>query len=299
MESTRVSSSVGGTVTTSTPPGRRSLTSHPSVQGHSGLKPSNYDGQMSDIPVGSPPVPPGRHAAPGGWYADPVDPTRERYWDGWQWSRNTRAREGQPPPYAAAGAPSGPPAPAASGSRPARVATPADGVRLSGWWWRVLAAVLDYLLLSAVVTIIGAPLWMPVYEAVLAYFEAIVAAQRAGVPPPAMEPNQLFPIRAQVLLTALSVGLGMIYHVLFLRWRGATPGKLACRLRVVPVDRGLHRGGLTWGAAIIRAAIWVLPGISSLLALVTVVDALYPLWQPKRQGLHDLAVKTQVVRGGP
>ena len=284
---------------------------------------------MSDIPVGSPPVPPGRHAAPGGWYADPVDPTRERYWDGWQWSRNTRAREGQPPPYAAAGAPSGYPNPAGppaypgaapggySGQAPGSygppgypappaygyptgpVATTADGVRLSGWWWRVLAAVIDYLLLSAVVTIIAAPLWMPVYEAVLAYFEAIVAAQQAGVPPPAMEPNQLFPIRAQVLLTALSVGLGMIYHVLFLRWRGATPGKLACRLRVVPVDRGLHRGGLTWGAAIIRAAIWVLPGISSLLALVTVVDALFPLWQPKRQALHDLAAKTQVVRGGP
>ena len=30
------------------------------------------------------------------------------------------------------------------------------------------------------------------------------------------------------------------------------------------------------------------------------VDALFPLWQPKRQALHDLAAKTQVVRrGGP
>src|ERR687893_2334959 len=112
MESTRVSSSVGGTVTTSTPPGRRSLTSHPSVQGHSGLKPSNYDGQMSDIPVGSPPVPPGRHAAPGGWYADPVDPARERYWDGWQWSRNTRPRDVAPfpPPVPPGGPPPGYPA---------------------------------------------------------------------------------------------------------------------------------------------------------------------------------------------
>jgi uncharacterized RDD family membrane protein YckC len=73
-------------------------------------------------------------------------------------------------------------------------------------------------------------------------------------------------------------------------------GKLACRLRVVPVDRGLSRPGLSWSAALIRAAVWVLPGISSLLALFTVVDALFPLWQPKRQALHDLAAKTQVVR---
>jgi len=176
------------------------------------------------------------------------------------------------------------------------VATTADGVPLAGWWWRVLAVVIDNLLLSTLVTIFAAPLWLPIYEAVMAYFEAIVAAQQTGAPPPVMDPNQLFPIRAQVLLTAVTVGLGLIYHVLFLRWRGATLGKMACRLRVVPVDRGLHRGGLSWKATLIRAAIWVLPGISSLLALFTVVDALFPLWQPKRQALHDLAAKTQVVR---
>ena len=284
---------------------------------------------MSDIPVGSPPVPPGRHAAPSGWYADPVDPTRERYWDGWQWSRNTRPREGQPPPYAAAsgaapagypgGAPAGypgvapgnPSGPAPGGygqpgyppnypvgyGRPTGpVAVTADGVPLSGWWWRVLAAVIDNLLLSTVVTILAAPLWLPVYEAFRAYVEAILAAQRTGVPPPVVDPSQLFPVRAQLLLTSLTVGLGLVYHVLFLRWKGATLGKLACGLRVVPVDRGRHRGGLSWRAAVIRAAIWVLPGISALLALFTLVDALFPLWQPKRQALHDLAAQTQVVR---
>ena len=57
-----------------------------------------YDEVVSDIPIGSPPVPPGRHAAPGGWYPDPVDPAQERYWDGWQWSRNTRPRAGTQQP---------------------------------------------------------------------------------------------------------------------------------------------------------------------------------------------------------
>jgi uncharacterized RDD family membrane protein YckC len=295
---------------------------------------------MSDIPVGSPPVPPGRHAAPGGWYADPVDPARERYWDGWQWSRNTRPREGQPPPYAAAagttparypgagptgysgpgpsgytgpapgtpapgpvpggyGQPGYPPNYPAAPAYPGRtgpVAVTADGVPLAGWWWRVLAAVIDNIILSTVVTILAVPLWMPVYEAFMAYWEAIVDAQRTGVPLPVLDPNQLFPIRAQMLLTALTVGIGLIYHVTFLRWKGATVGKLACRLRVVPVDRGLSRPGLPWNATLIRAGIWVLPGISSLFALFTVVDVLFPLWQPKRQALHDLAAKTQVIR---
>jgi uncharacterized RDD family membrane protein YckC len=286
---------------------------------------------MSDIPVGSPPVPPGRHAAPGGWYADPVDPARERYWDGWQWSRNTRPREGQPPPSVAPAGPAptgyanpGPtgypgsvpggypgPAPGGHGAPPGYPvapaygypagpsATTADGVPLAGWWWRVLATVIDNALLSTVVTVLAAPLWLPVYEAFVSYFEAIVAAQQNGLPPPVMDPNQLFPIRAQVILTALSVGLGMIYHVTFLRWKGATLGKLACRLRVVPVDRGRYPGPLSWSAVFIRASVWVLPGISSLLALFTVVDVLFPLWQPKRQALHDLAAKTQVIRPTP
>ena len=91
---------------------------------------------MSDIPVGSPPVPPGRHAAPGGWYADPVDPARERYWDGWQWSRNTRPREGQAPPYAApaGAAPTGYPGagPGYTGSTPGAPGAAPGGYRQPG-----------------------------------------------------------------------------------------------------------------------------------------------------------------------
>jgi uncharacterized RDD family membrane protein YckC len=30
--------------------------------------------------------------------------------------------------------------------------------------------------------------------------------------------------------------------------------------------------------------------------LITVVDVLFPLWHPKRQALHDLGAKTQVIR---
>jgi uncharacterized RDD family membrane protein YckC len=99
-----------------------------------------------------------------------------------------------------------------------------------------------------------------------------------------------------MIVTAIALGIGMLYHMAFLRWKGATLGKLVCGLRVVPVDRGRDPGPLGWTTVGIRAAIWVLPGISSLLALVTVLDALFPLWHPKRQALHDLAAKTQVVR---
>jgi uncharacterized RDD family membrane protein YckC len=71
---------------------------------------------------------------------------------------------------------------------------------------------------------------------------------------------------------------------------------LICGLRVVRVDQGHDPGPLPWSSIFIRAGIWVLPGISSLLSLITVVDVLFPLWHPKRQALHDMAARTQVIR---
>jgi uncharacterized RDD family membrane protein YckC len=88
----------------------------------------------------------------------------------------------------------------------------------------------------------------------------------------------------------------MLYHVGFLRWKSATPGKLLCGLRVVPVDHGRDPGPLPWNSIIIRAAVWVLPSISAFLSFVTFIDVLFPLWNPKRQALHDIVAKTQVVR---
>jgi uncharacterized RDD family membrane protein YckC len=82
----------------------------------------------------------------------------------------------------------------------------------------------------------------------------------------------------------------------FLRWKSATPGKLLCGLRVVPVDHGHATGPLPWSSILIRSAFWVLPSINSFLSLITVLDVLFPLWHPKRQALHDLAAKTQVIR---
>jgi uncharacterized RDD family membrane protein YckC len=174
----------------------------------------------------------------------------------------------------------------------------ADGVRLAGWWWRALAALLDGMIISIVVTVITFPIWQRMYAAVAVYVEGALAAQQSGGSVPIFDPRVLFPLRDQMIFVAVSLGVGMLYHVAFLRWKGATVGKLICGLRVVPVDRGRHPGPLEWNAVGIRAAIWILPGINSLLGLVTILDALFPLWHPKRQALHDLAAKTQVVRPG-
>jgi uncharacterized RDD family membrane protein YckC len=260
---------------------------------------------VSDIPVGSPPAPPGRHAAPSGWYPDPVNSAQERYWDGWQWSRNTRPIEyaspnagyGQAPytPYPGSNVrpPLGYPGP-----RPGSIQATmtADGVPLSSWWWRALSVVIDYVIITTIVTLITLPVWRSLYAAWVSYFNGVMEAQRQGVVPPTANITDLISRNDQLILTVATLAVGMLYHVAFLRWKSATPGKMICGLRVVPVDRGRATEHLAWSAVIIRASIWVLPGINSFLSLITVVDVLLPLWNPKRQALHDIAAKTQVIR---
>jgi uncharacterized RDD family membrane protein YckC len=270
------------------------------------LQERHYDEMVSDIPVGSPPAPPGRHAAPSGWYPDPVNSAQERYWDGWQWSRNTRPRAAAPnagygqAPYGSYPAPNMTRPPLGyAGPRPATVQATmtADGVPLASWWWRVLAVLVDHVILTAIVIVITFPVWESLYATLTSYFNTMLEAQQSGAaPPPPLVATDLISGSSQLILTSVTLGVGMLYHVAFLRWKSATPGKLLCGLRVVPVDHGRDPGPLAWNSVGIRAAVWVLPGISAFLSVITVIDVLFPLWQPKRQALHDIAAKTQVVR---
>jgi uncharacterized RDD family membrane protein YckC len=249
---------------------------------------------VSDIPVGSPPAPHGRHAAPGGWYPDPVDPARERYWDGWQWSRNTRPRPSmEAPPPAPSAYPAGPvggpflPAAPSALRRP----TTADGVPLAGWWWRVLAVVIDGLIIGVLTLVPTAPIYVRVIRRMLDY----MATQPPGtVPDPAVISN-LIGQRDQMLLAVAQIAVALVFHVTFLRWKAATPGKLLLGLRVVPVDRGRNTEPLSWGTILLRSVLWVVPGAMAYLLIFQLVDVLLPLWHPKRQSLHDLAARTQVV----
>jgi uncharacterized RDD family membrane protein YckC len=173
----------------------------------------------------------------------------------------------------------------------------ADGVPLASWWWRVLAVLVDHVILTAIVIVITFPVWESLYATLTSYFDTMLEAQQSGAaPPPPLVATDLISGSSQLILTSVTLGVGMLYHVAFLRWKSATPGKLLCGLRVVPVDHGRDPGPLAWNSVGIRAAVWVLPGISAFLSVITVIDVLFPLWQPKRQALHDIAAKTQVVR---
>ena len=77
-----------------------------------------------------------------------------------------------------------------------RRAVTADGVPLAGWWWRVLATVIDGMITSIVVGIIGLPLFRPMADAFRAYFESVMAAQQSGGVPPTFDPTRCSASRA-------------------------------------------------------------------------------------------------------
>jgi uncharacterized RDD family membrane protein YckC len=82
---------------------------------------------------------------------------------------------------------------------------------------------------------------------------------------------------------------------------GATVGMRAVGLRAVN-DRG--GGPLGYPKALGRAIVGQIPGLLTLLIailglIVTLLDVLWPLWDSKRQTLHDKVVGTVVIRTRP
>jgi uncharacterized RDD family membrane protein YckC len=173
-----------------------------------------------------------------------------------------------------------------------RLPVTADGVPLAGWWQRVLAVVVDSILVSLVAGLLSSPLLVRIGGRLVEIFNEAV---RTGGNPLLTGLQVLTPAET-ALLTLIQLSVAAAYHAIFLRTKAATPGKLVVGLRVVPVDQGRNRAPLGWGTIVVRILVWLGPMASAVLIAVRLVDVLIPLWQPKRQALHDLAAKTQVVR---
>ena len=89
----------------------------------------------------------------------------------------------------------------------------------------------------------------------------------------------------------LPIVAGAAYEVCFVALKGQTPGKMALSIKVVRADNGTVPG---WGPA---AGRWVIPTVGYLLLFLPglLVHASL-LWDDRRQGWHDKAVKTLVVK---
>lgn len=258
-----------------------------------------------------------------GWYRDPAaanptSPTTVRYWDGQQWTAKVRPASRQQRAewrtemltrqleYAVQNAG----VPAAAGGyaaqpdtvRPVseRDATP-DGEPLAGWWIRVGAVLIDSLLTTVFGAAFGWPFIARIRDAFSAAITQMQEAARTGGQPPAVE-TVTNAVSGPLLGLAIVFWLvSLVYGVGFLKAYQATPGKLllglAVRLRDAP-------GPLSWRTVLVR---WfarnlvglvqlLLPLVAPLTAIYSWLDSLWPLWDSRRQALHDKLAGTNVVR---
>jgi uncharacterized RDD family membrane protein YckC len=261
---------------------------------------------------------------PEGWYTDPAAanpqlPTTMRYWDGRQWTAQVRAAKrnelaawrqqvavarmemaaAQSTQVAPGEVVAGYPPEQVVGEWASRDFTP-DGQQLAGWWSRVGAAVIDWILTTVLTVLFG---WGAIQDMVAAYrsfMDLVVQASEAGAPMPdtATFVDQIG--GPALTFSAIAIAVKLVYQVGFLKGFQATPGKMVLGIEV---RRRVERGPLPWGTVLLR---WVAQNIASLLSMVPVVgfaagiywllDVLWPLWDPNRQAIHDKIARTNVVR---
>ncbi|GAB2991314.1 RDD family protein [Nocardioides montaniterrae] len=233
---------------------------------------------------------------PAGWYPDPTapyaDPPHMRYWNGAAWTEHA----------------SSPPAAGMPPTQGVGTATTPDGVPLSGWWKRVLAYLIDGLVIGVPTLIVVAPQLGDLLDVMRDQMHQ--AEAHPGMSTHAFDARSAHIFHTMSLHQLPIVLLSLVYFAGMLRWKGATLGKLATGLRVRLREQP---GQLPWGAVLRRVGI--LNGLSLvpsllgavgleqvgsplgiLIGIFVTVDVLWPLWDKNRQALHDKVAGTNVVK---
>ena len=86
----------------------------------------------------------------------------------------------------------------------------------------------------------------------------------------------------------------LLYEMTMIAIVGQTVGKMLTGIKVIRADNGDVPG---WGKSIGRWLVLVLPGLVPIVGgLITLLVYLSPTWDDRRQGWHDKAVATVVVK---
>ena len=275
---------------------------------------------------------------PSGWYDDPQDPSKLRYWDGVVWSSHVSPKVSPAVEQSTIGMPYGvmpasartqssgssgaQGAPAAQGGfgspqqgqgRPgdqrseygqlpgvlgqqqlgweSHPATTPDGVPLSGWWLRVAARVLD-LFISGVLALPFTGWFYYRYITAVVDWSKDLAAQSASGSASVVVLPPWEVLQFAFIASIIGLLVAGAYEVFFLSRSGATPGKKVVGISVRLRDRA---GPPPMKAVLFRTGcILILSVISS---LAYMLDVLWPLWDSKRQAIHDKVASTNVVMG--
>jgi uncharacterized RDD family membrane protein YckC len=153
-------------------------------------------------------------------------------------------------------------------------AVPVGAVRYGGFWIRFAARLIDGIVLWLVNTLISAPLMIP-----------FLGSVTPGSPGPDPENLTVF-FAIYGLMMVFQIAVSAAYEVLFLGRFGATPGKLACRLKVMTAE---HRP-ISYGRAFGRFFGHWLSGLT--MGIGYIIAA----FDDQKRSLHDRICDTRVVK---
>ncbi len=267
--------------------------------------------------------------ATAGWYDDPDEPDQLRYFDGIVWTAHTTPRVsptaasstiGHAYPTPAAGTRSQPGQSGSSGHRGSQsgqsgnpwAAPPVtggaqwqgrrdvlpDGAVLAEWWRRLVARIVDWVLVGVITTLLAWPFLQRLISAFDTYFQdAMRQAQQGGAPDTTAFTSAI--TEAALPISLISLAVTVLYETVFLVWRSATPGKMLFGTTVRRVGRA---GGIGLVDALKRQLLTVAADVVGFVPLVgiagtmlSIIDPAWLLWDPKRQALHDKVADTVVV----
>ncbi len=89
-----------------------------------------------------------------------------------------------------------------------------------------------------------------------------------------------------VLNIVISLAIGFSYEAFFLAAKGATPGKMAMKLRVVRPDGSPISMGQAWGRTLGK----------QVSALILMIGYLMAFWDEEKRALHDRMAGTRVIK---
>jgi uncharacterized RDD family membrane protein YckC len=175
---------------------------------------------------------------------------------------------------------------------------PGNDPSLAEWWQRLLARLIDGLVVG--VLLIG--LWIPIVTSAMNRVRNVTYQFRGNLNSPAAQNamnhaiSQAFgqAFGAIFLLAVVGAVIMFVYDWVQHGLWGQTLGKRALGTRVVTAD---SRSKISGGAAAGRAAVYALPPLVPFVGgLFGLLNELWLLWDPRRQCLHDKAARTVVVK---
>jgi uncharacterized RDD family membrane protein YckC len=141
---------------------------------------------------------------------------------------------------------------------------PQSAAQPAGFWLRVLASIIDGVLLQIL------------SYAMLFGLQAVMGGINFETDP-----------TIALVLLAMSMVVSVAYYVFFTGYNGQTPGKMALRVKVIDNDGG----PVGYGQAFVREVIG-----KFLSSLILCIGYLMVAFRADKRGLHDLVARTRVIK---